>query len=224
MMPRRVSLALLLVAATSAFLLAGCATGRKAAPPPPAAEPAPALPPTAVDPGSPEPDTARTATPPPALPGAVGAPWDTAARSRATRRAHVYPKGESALGRKLIAALPDPGGLSPSEGGPPPQPPPTTWPPAGTVPPPGAPVPSTPSAPAAGCWQAQLLATADRARADRVRAEAAALLGVEVSVVTRDGVHRVRAGGCVDAEAALRLVERARAEGWPEAFRVAAGS
>lgn len=222
MITPRISLGVLLVAITAAFAFAGCATGRRATPPPAAAEPAPAIPPTAVDPGSPEPDTAVTATP--ALPGVVGAPWDTAARSRATRRAHVYPKGESALGRKLVAALPDPGGLTPSEGGPPPQPAPSTWPPAGTVEPPAAPGPISPATPAAGCWQVQLLATADRVRADRLRAEAAALLGVEVHVVTRDGMHRVRAGGCIDAEAALRLVERARTEGWPEAFRVAAGS
>jgi cell division protein FtsN len=75
---------------------------------------------------------------------------------------------------------------------------------------------------AADCWEAQLVVTSDPARAERVRAEAAALLGVPVRVVSAGGMHRVRAGGCLDAEAALRLVERARAEGWPEAFRTEA--
>jgi hypothetical protein len=166
-----------------------------------------------VSPPPPPPPSTVPATPAPGT-GTVGSPWDTAGRSRAARRAHVYPKGESALGRKLVAALPDPGGLTPNEGGPPPAPAPAP------SPAPGSPAPT----PGADCWQAQLLATADRARADRVRSEAAALLGVEVMVVTRDGVHRVRAGGCLDGEAALRVAERARREGWPEAFRVRAGS
>ena len=52
--------------------------------------------------------------------------------------------------------------------------------------------------------------------------EAAALLGVPVRVEVAAGMHRVRAGGCLDAAAALRLVERARGEGWPEAFRIEA--
>ena len=73
--------------------------------------------------------------------------------------------------------------------------------------------------PPAPCWEAQLTVTSDVARAERVRAEASALLGVPVRVVGAASLHRVRAGGCLDADAALRLVERARAEGWPEAFR-----
>jgi hypothetical protein len=76
--------------------------------------------------------------------------------------------------------------------------------------------------PGAACWVAHLVVTSDPDRAERVRSEAAALLGVPVRVVSAGGVHRVRAGGCLDADAALRLVDRARAEGWPEAFRVEA--
>ena len=186
----------LLLAVVISLSLAGCG-GRRAATAPPAAE---VPPPQATDPAAP-PSTAPTS------PGAVTAPWDTAARSRAARRAHVYPKGESALGRKLVASLPDPGGLAPSEGGPPP------------APAPGATTPGT-----ADCWQAQLLTTSDAARADRARNEAEALLGVPVAVVSREGVHRVRAGGCLDAEAASGLAARARAERWPEAFRVRGGS
>ncbi len=194
----RARLAILGLALAAALALTGCGARREAAAPP-AADPAP--------PSTPPATTVPQSTP---APGTVTAPWDTAARSRAARRAHVYPQGESALGRKLVAALPDPGGLAPSEGGPMPPP----------APAPGAPTP----VPGADCWQAQLLATADRARADRVRSEAAALLGVEVSIVSRDGMHRVRAGGCLGGEAALLLVERARREGWPETFRVRAGS
>jgi hypothetical protein len=207
------------VSVALALVLAGCAARREATP---TAAPAPEPPGTATDPAAPAPLPAPDSAAAPPLPGAVGAPWDTAARSRAVRRAHVYPRGESALGRKLVAALPDPGGLPPSEGGPAPSPLPSTWPPPGSSPPSSTPAPSP--APGNGCWHAQLLATADGARADRVRAEAAALLGVEVRVETRAGVHRVHAGGCMDADAALRLVERARGEGWPEAFRVRVGS
>ncbi|MEO6463563.1 MAG: SPOR domain-containing protein [Candidatus Eisenbacteria bacterium] len=195
-----------------ALALVGCSSRREAAPPPAADPPVATVPP----PASGEPPVA-TRTPPAPAPGTgtVGSPWDTAGRSRETRRAHVYPKGESALGKKLVAALPDPGELAPNEGGPSPS----------TAPAPASPSPTSPTpAPGADCWQAQLVATADRAQADRVRSEAAALLGVEVSVVSRDGMHRVRAGGCLDGEAALRVVERARGEGWPETFRVRAGS
>lgn len=198
MIAARIRLGVLAVALAGALVLAGCSARRETAAPPV----------TTLPPAVGTPDTTPPATPAPGT-GTVGSPWDTAGRSRAARRAHVYPKGESALGRKLVATLPDPGGLEPNEGGPPP-----------TPAPPSSPAP----APGADCWQAQLLATADRARADRVRSEAAALLGVEVSVVSRDGTHRVRAGGCLDGEAALRVVERARAEGWPETFRVRAGS
>ncbi len=188
----------LLVAAALATVLAGCA-GRGAAPPaaaPPVARPSP-------DVLTPPADSLPRGT------GAVTAPWDTAGRSRATRRAHVYPEGESALGKRLVAALPDPGGLPPAEG-------------AATIDASSTPVPATavpvPAA-SAGCWEAQLAVTSDAARAERVRAEAAALLGVPVRVASAGGLHRVRAGGCLDTDAALRLVERARAEGWPEAFR-----
>lgn len=195
----RARLAILGLALAAALALTGCSARREAATPP-AADPAPPATPPAVDP------PATIVPPSTPAPGTVTAPWDTAARSREARRAHVYPQGESALGRKLVAALPDPGGFAPSEGGP--------------APAPGAPT----SVPGADCWQAQLLATADRARADRVRSEAAALLGVEVSIVSRDGMHRVRAGGCLGGEAALLLVQRARREGWAETFRVRADS
>ncbi len=193
--------------AALALALAGCA-GQGAAPPSPAPPAAQPVPPAAGTP------TGATLDSVPRAGGPVTAPWDTAARSGATRRAHVYPQGESELGRKLVASLPDPGGLPPAEG-----------PPAGAAPAAAAaPVPATPApaAPAADCWEAQLVVTSDPDRAERVRAEAAALLGVPVRVVSAGGMHRVRAGGCLDADAALRLVERARAEGWPEAFRTEA--
>ncbi len=197
---RIVSCARTLLAVACALALAGCA-GRGTAPP------------TAAPPGS-QPTPTTPATPSDTLPrgtGAVTAPWDTAGRSGATRRAHVYPEGESALGKRLVAALPDPGGLRPAEG-------------AATIDAITAPVPAIPvPAASAGCWEAQLTATSDAARAGRVRAEAAALLGVPVRVASAGGLHRVRAGGCLDTDAALRLVERARAEGWPEAFRSETG-
>ena len=190
--------------------LIGCGGSKQAPPsadipPPPARSPEPSTPP-----GEPPPTTV-----PPPTAGPVTAPWDTAARSRETRRNHVYPKGESELGRRLVAALPDPGGLPANEGGPAPSP---------QAPAPSAPVP-TPAPTGGDCWQAQLVATGDRARADRVKSEAEALLGVPVEIVSRDGTHRVRAGGaCLDSAAAMSLVERARRESWPEAFRVRAGS
>lgn len=201
---------LLVACAALAFSFAGCASrgGAPPSPAPPAAQPAP----TATRP----PDGAVDSLP--RTGGPVTAPWDTAARSGATRRAHVYPQGESELGKRLVASLPDPGGLPPAEG---PAAGAAVLAPAAPAP---APAPALPSAPAtnSGCWEAQLIVTSDAARAERVRAEAAALLGVPVRVVSADGVHRVRAGGCLDPDAALRLVERARGEGWPEAFRVEA--
>ena len=202
------------MAGSLALAFAGCG-GTKQAPPtaevPPATQtPAPSTPPPAT-----EPPTTVPSTPP--RPGTVTAPWDTAAQARAreARRNHVYPKGESEVGRRLVAALPDPGGLPANEGGPAPAPP--------------APAPPSSQSPAPAttgdCWQAQLLATSDRARADRVKSEAEALLGVPVEIVSRDGMYRVRAGGaCLDPDAALRVVERARRESWPEAFRVRTGS
>jgi hypothetical protein len=201
--PRRRTRTIAVVALFGALVLAGCG-GRKATAPPPTAE----VPPAPTPPAEPAtPPTAEPQPTPPPTAGQVTAPWDTAARSRETRRNHVYPKGESELGRKMVAALPDPGGMRPQEGGPPP-----------------APAPRPDAAPG-DCWQAQLLATGDAARANRVRSEAEALLGVGVEIVNRDGTYRVRAGGpCLDPDAAMRLVQRARGEGWPEAFRVRAGS
>jgi hypothetical protein len=198
-----------------ALLLAGCAAGggRAAAPPP--SEPAPTRPSATATTNTPvsSPPIAA-ADPAPAVPRATGAesaPWDTAARSGATRRAHVYPRGESAIGKRLVDSLPDPGGLTPSEGGAAAAPAPAT----------AAPATPTPRTPTDGeCWEAQLLVTGEAARAERVRAEAGALLGVATRVEPSGGAFRVRAGGCLDSESARRLVERARAEGWPEAFRV----
>ena len=204
---------LAILALVVALPLAGCAA-KKETVPPPTAEPGQAPEePTPTPTPTPPPATTTPAPPSPTL-GSVTAPWDTAAlaRAREARRNHVYPRGESALGRKLVDALPDPGGLTPSEGGPPPTPLPP-WTP-------------TPGDSTAGreCWQAQLLATSDRARAERVKSEAEALLGVPAVVFAKDGAYRVRAGGCLDADAALRLVERARGERWPEAFRVREGA
>lgn len=197
------------------IVLAGCASrGGGVAEPVPASVPPPAPPPEAP-PAEPArlPAAASDSLRIPRATGIVTAPWDTAARSGDARRAHVYPEGLSALGRKLVDSLPDPDGGSSGDAG--------RATPATTVPSAG----STP-APAAGagsdCWRAQLLVTGDAARAERARAEAAALLGVEAGVEPFSGGYRVRAGGCLDAEAALRLVTRARAEAWPEAFRVQA--
>jgi sporulation related protein len=199
------------VALALALGLIGCGGSKQA---PPSADVPP--PPATQTPGSEPPPTTVPSTPPGA--GTVTAPWDTAARSRESRRNHVYPRGESEIGRKLVAALPDPGGLPANEGGPAPTPP---------APAPGTSTPTTtPTTPTIGdCWQVQLVATGDRARAERVKSEAEALLGVQAEIVSKDGTLRVRAGGaCLDPEAALRLVDRARREGWPEAFRVRGGS
>lgn len=183
----------------------------------------------------PETSTKTAATPAapaevPRASGAVTAPWDTAAQNREARRQHVYPKGESALGRRLVSSLPDPiPGMKSQESG------------SGnatSAPPPANSTNSTntmnstntadptdatnppPSAWSSECWEVQLMLTSDRNRAVEVREEASRRLNVSCWVRTEGAIYKVRAGGCLTPEGATGLVARVQAEGYPEAFRV----
>jgi hypothetical protein len=184
-----------------AFALTSCASQR-AKPPATTPEPAPAPAP------APAPPTTTTPAPPPAggVPRAGGpiiAPWDTAAQSMESRRQHVYPEGESEISHRLLASIPEPGRSGANA------PPP---------PPPAQPKPAPPDPDS--CWEVQILSTAEKSRAERVRDEAERELGIAAWVKSADGLHRVRIGGCLTPEGALELASRARDRGWSQAFRV----
>ncbi|MGH7725979.1 MAG: hypothetical protein ACREOU_11190 [Candidatus Eiseniibacteriota bacterium] len=155
--------------------------------------------------------------------GTVTAPWDTAARSREARRNHVYPKGESAIGKRLVESLPDPArlgtGASASTSGPAPGSTTSSSSSSGSE---SAPRPpdANPTPVSGDCWEVQLLLTTDKGRAEHVRDEAEKRLNVSVWVRTEGAIHKVRAGGCLSPDGAARLAERVKGQGYPEAFRV----
>jgi hypothetical protein len=64
----------------------------------------------------------------------------------------------------------------------------------------------------------QLAASADAAVAQAMADAAAVRFGVPTRVVAAGGLHRVRAGDCLDGIAAAALRDRARAAGYPGAF------
>lgn len=68
------------------------------------------------------------------------------------------------------------------------------------------------------CYEVQLTATADPARAEQLAQEASRILSTTTHVVSGGGLHRIRAGGCLDAASAARLRDRGRAEGFGGAF------
>jgi cell division septation protein DedD len=123
----------------------------------------------------------------------------------------------SDVGRRLVDSLPDPGGESGGEvrG-------------AVTVPvtAPSPPAPAPAPAPAAsnlgesGCWEVQLLVTADRGRANALRKQVAREQNLAAWVTTTGGLYRVRAGGCLSPDGALELAHTLKGRGYPEAFRV----
>lgn len=78
-------------------------------------------------------------------------------------------------------------------------------------------VPGLGAAPGA-CYEVQLAASADPATAQQMADAAAVRLGLSTRVLTAGGLHRVRAGGCLDGTAATRLRDRARAAGYLGAF------
>ncbi len=193
---RPVALALsLALALVGAF---GCATGQKASPPPTATVPEPSPPP--APPSTPAPP----ATSVPRAGGPISAPWDTAAQSRETRRAHVYPEGESAISQRLLASIPEPSNARA------PLPPPASVKPA----------PGPPPSSSGECWEVQILTTIDKGKAEDVRDDAEKRLGVAAWVKSSDGIHRVRLGGCLTMDGAADLADRIRKNGYPEAFRV----
>jgi len=199
--------------ALAAGTLGGCAAGGRAHARPAAAVPPPA--PTAAGGTAPP---ASTEAPPAAgddLPkrgGAITAPWDTAgtASGKASRRVHVYPSGLSPLGKRLVDSLPDPGGVARED--------------TPTAPAPAAPAPartdSTPSIGESGCWEVQLLVSADHGRAAEVAKKVERDLDVAAWVKQSGGLYRVRAGGCLSPGGAGALANQLKEAGYPEAFRV----
>jgi len=92
-----------------------------------------------------------------------------------------------------------------------------------TPPPAGAGAPSPAAAPGVGyapgaCYEVQLAASAEAEVAQRMADAAAVRFGVPTRVVAAGGLHRVRAGECLDGAAAAALRDRARAAGYPGAF------
>jgi hypothetical protein len=74
--------------------------------------------------------------------------------------------------------------------------------------------------PAGAVFRVQLLATADRALAERRAAEYGAELGAPVRIDTEGALFKVRVGECARREEAEALQARARARGHAEAFVV----
>lgn len=94
--------------------------------------------------------------------------------------------------------------------------------PATTPPPPSSSIPE-PAPPVIGgswIWRVQILATPDRALAERVAQEAAERLGTTSRVDTEAPLHKVRLGGFGSEAGAQALKERAVEMGYPGAFRV----
>src|SRR5687767_4669855 len=125
------SLALIGIVAWGA---AGCA-GRS---------PRPVSEPVATTPSTTPPPVAARDSVPRAPAGGVTAPWDTAGAGRVSRIHHVYPKGPNEVGRRLVATLPEPtgvsGGAAPYTPGDAPAPPPGRPIYAPPNPPPGEPI------------------------------------------------------------------------------------
>jgi hypothetical protein len=71
-----------------------------------------------------------------------------------------------------------------------------------------------------GCYEVQLMATADPAIARRQTESASTALGVTAHVTQSDGLYRIRVGHCLDAGAAASLRDRARERGYSGAFIV----
>ena len=81
-----------------------------------------------------------------------------------------------------------------------------------------APPPSTQASPE-GCWEVQITAVSDAARASDLAAQESSRLGVPTHVVTENGLAKVRAGeDCLSYDDATRLRDRVRDTGYPGAF------
>lgn len=137
-----------------------------------------------------------------------------------------------------LASIPEPPGVSPRrDGGTHSPAPPAVSPPpsAGSPPPNAAPEASEPrstgpsgrepsQAPPAPAgpwvWRVQVLATPDRALADRVAREAADRLGTVARVDSEPPLHKVRLGAFMSEADAQVLKQRAVEMGYPGAFRI----
>ena len=70
-------------------------------------------------------------------------------------------------------------------------------------------------------YRVQVFATADQARAEKVREDAAYKLGIAAYVLSEDGVYKVRAGDCLAREQADLLRTRCQQVGYADAWVVA---
>lgn len=91
--------------------------------------------------------------------------------------------------------------------------------------PPGLPKGTVTTAPPAGprpasgtCYEVQLLGASQESAARDAARRAEAALGVPAHVVFENGLHKVRAGGCLSRAEAEALRDRARVTGYSEAF------
>jgi cell division septation protein DedD len=92
-------------------------------------------------------------------------------------------------------------------------------PPASPPSPPESAITAGPAGSAPGaCYEVQITATADPAKARSLADQAAHRLQVKTRVLSAGGLYRIRAGGCLDGAAAARLRDRARAGGYGGAF------
>ena len=68
------------------------------------------------------------------------------------------------------------------------------------------------------CYEVQLVGGSSESAAREAARRAEAALGVPAYVVWENGLHKVRAGGCLTRADAEALRDRARAGSYPEAF------
>ena len=89
----------------------------------------------------------------------------------------------------------------------------------GLAPPSASPILEAPVRPSSGdCYEVQLTALGDPGSAAALARQEAERLGVPVRVVEASGLSKLRAGGCLDADSARALRDRARDAGYSGAF------
>jgi hypothetical protein len=153
---------------------------------------------------------------------AEGAPADSApAGSPATPSEVPVPTPTAALGERP-AAVPDSTGAMSA-------PPPAAAPAESTHKNPPAEIPAEPPHPVVAapppeggvCWRVQVVASTNRRAVEEVRATAESVLLVPMVVEQEGGLLKARTRDCMDEAAAESLKQRARATGFPGAFRFA---
>lgn len=145
----------------------------------------------------------------------LGAAAGAGAQSAARPPAHWQPAAArpSSAAQRVLDSLPEPATVKlPADIGVRP-----AALPGGAGAPGGAAAPGVGYAPGA-CYEVQLAASAEAEAAQRMADAAAVRFGVPTRVVAAGGLHRVRAGDCLDGAAAAALRDRARAAGYPGAF------